>query len=446
MTAPSSGLRRTLGRGDIVLSVISNVIGSGIFLVPAETLRAAGGSTGAALMVWALGGVLCLLGALTYAELGSCNPEAGGIYCYVRDAFGRLPAFLYGWVLFLIIGPATVAALAVASVAYLGQLVSVGTFGARAISVGMILVIGAINVAGARKSADVQNASALLKGGSLVVLSIVLISLGRWSAISTVSGAPPPALFGGVGAAMVGVLWAYEGWQWVTFSAGETREPRRTFPFGLVVGTGVLILLYMLVNTGYFVALGPAAAQRSTSIAADAVAATLGAGMGKIVAALVVLATFSAAHSSVLTIPRVFYQMARDGLFFRRLAEVHPRVGTPAWAVMATTMLSVIYALSGTFDQLLTAVVFSAWVFYGLGAAAIFVFHRREPRAARPFSVPGYPFTPALFVVASAVVVVNTLFTQLRVSLVGVVVMLLGVPAFHAWRRRTFVTREAQLE
>jgi APA family basic amino acid/polyamine antiporter len=437
VTEGAAGLRRTLTRGDIVFAVIGNVIGSGIFLVPAETLRVAGGSTAAALMVWVLGGALCLLGALTYAELGAANPEAGGIYCHVRDAFGPLPAFLYGWVLFLIIGPATVAALAVASVAYLGQLVNLGSTGGRVLSVAMILAIGAINVAGARESANVQNASAALKAGALVVLAATLIVLGRFGVFETVPGAAPPELLGGVGAAMVGVLWAYEGWQWVTFSAGETQDPRRAFPFGLVVGTAVLIAIYLLVNAGYFMALGPAAAQGSTSIAADAVAATVGPGMGKVIAALVVLATFSAAHSSVLTVPRVFYQMARDGLFFQKLAEVHPRFGTPAWAVLSTTALSVVYALSGTFDQLLTAVVFTAWAFYGLGATAIFVFHRRAPDAHRPFRIPGYPYAPALFVAASAGVVVNTLCTQTAVSAVGLGVLLLGIPAYYAWRRRT---------
>ncbi len=431
-----SELRRTLTRGDIIFAVIGNVIGSGIFLVPAETLRVAGSSTTAALMVWVLGGLLCLLGALTYAELGAANPEAGGIYCYIRDAFGPLPAFLYGWVLFLIIGPATVAALAVASVAYFGQLVTLGPTGGRVASVAMILVIGAINVAGARESANVQNLSAALKAGALVVLSGILIALGRWGVFESVPGAAAPSLFTGVGAAMVGVLWAYEGWQWVTFSAGETRDPQRSFPSGLVIGTAALIALYLFVNVAYFMALGPAVAARSTSIAADAVAATVGSGWSRAVAAMVVLATFSAAHGSVLTVPRVFYQMANDGLFFRRLAEVHPRFGTPAWAVLSTTLLSAVYALSGTFDQLLTAVVFTAWVFYGLGATAIFVFRSRMPDAPRPFRVPGYPVTPALFVGAAVAVVVNTLFSQPMVSAVGLGVLLAGVPAFYTWRRR----------
>lgn len=431
-------LARTLTRRDLVFAVIGNVIGSGIFLIPAETLRSTGGSTRTALLVWVLGGVLCLLGALTYAELGAANPEAGGVYSYIRDAFGPLPAFLYGWVLFLIIGPATVAALAVASVGYLRELVPLGNTGARAAALVMIVVIAAVNVAGARESANVQNASAALKAGALVVLSVVLIALGHAGEHANVAAsadAVPPSLLSGVGAATVGVLWAYEGWQWVTFSAGETRDPQRAFPFGLVLGTAALVALYVLTNVAYFAALGPAAARTSTSIAADAVAATLGPGMGKAVAALVVLATFSAAHSSVLTVPRVFYQMARDGLFFRRLADVHPRFRTPASAILWSTVLSVMFALTGTFDQLLTCVVFTAWVFYGLGALALFVL-RTRPLTGRTFRVPGYPFTPALFVAATGAVVLNTLVTQPVVSGVGLGVLLAGVPAYYAWRRR----------
>lgn len=433
-------LERTLTRRDLVFAVIGNVVGSGIFLAPADTLRAAGGVTGAALLVWLLGGVLCLLGALTYAELGAANPQAGGIYCYIRDAFGPLPAFLYGWVLFLIIGPATVAALAVASANYLRELVPLGGGGVRAAAVTMIVAIAAMNVAGARESANVQNASAAVKTGALVALAAALLALGHFRVLGgapPAGGLPPSSLLTGVGSAMVGVLWAYEGWQWVTFSAGETRDPQRTFPAGLVLGTAGLVGLYLLTNAGYFAALGPAAASRSTSIAAAAVAATLGPGWGKAVAAMVILATFSAAHSSVFTVPRVFYQMARDGLFFRRLAEVHPRFHTPAAAIVWSTVLSVVLALTGTFDQLLASVVFTAWIFYGLGAVAVFVFRRRAPAGIRVFRVPGYPVTPALFVAASALVVANTLAAQPLVSAAGLAVLLAGVPAFYAWRVRT---------
>ncbi len=436
--APVAELERTLTRTDLVFAVLGNVIGSGIFLIPAETLRATGGSTATALAVWVVGGILCLLGALTYAELGAANPEAGGVYCYIRDAFGRLPAFLYGWVLFLVIGPATVAALAVASVAYLQQIVPMGEAASQAVVVLMIFIIGVVNVAGARESANVQNVSAGLKAGALVALSVVLISLGQGDVIGNagpMAGAPMPSLLSGVGAATVGVLWAYEGWQWVTFSAGETRDPQRTFPFGLVVGTSILVAIYVLTNIGYFAALGPVAAQKSDSIAADAVAATLGSGMGKTVAAMVVLATFSAAHSTVLTVPRVFYQMARDGLFFKQLADISPRSHTPATAIIWSTLLSAAFALTGTFNQLLTSVIFSAWLFYGLGAMAIFSSRRRSVSDDTLFRVPGYPFTPVLFVIAAAAVVVNTLFTQPVVSGIGVAVILAGIPAFLMWRR-----------
>jgi o-succinylbenzoate synthase len=437
-------LRRTLSRGDLVFAVMGNVIGSGIFLVPSETLRATGGSTVAALVVWLLGGVLCLLGALSYAELGAADPQAGGIYCYIRDAFSPLPAFLYGWVLFLIIGPASVAALTVAAVAYLRQLVPMGEPAAHGVTVAAIAVITVVNVVGARESANVQNVGAAVKGGALLVLGAVLLVLGRADPFAGAGGAPAgdaPSLLAGLGAGMVGVLWAYEGWQWVTFSAGETRDPQRAFPAGLVIGTAALVGLYVLTNAAFFAALGPTAAGESRSVAVDAVTATLGPGAGKGIAAVVVLATLSAAHSSVLTVPRVFYQMARDGLFFRRLAVVHPRFRTPAAAIGWSAVLSVAFALTGTFEQLLTCVVFTAWIFYGLGALALLVLRRRAPHAPRPFRVPGYPVTPALFVVAAAAVVVNTLATQTAVSLVGLAVLLAGVPAFYAWRGTRSRTR-----
>jgi APA family basic amino acid/polyamine antiporter len=439
-------LRRTLTRADLVFAVIGNVIGSGVFLVPAETLRATGGSTGAALLVWLVGGVLCLLGALSYAELGAASPQAGGIYCYIRDAFSPLPAFLYGWVLFFIIGPATVAALTVASVAYLRQLVPMGELAARGVTVVSVAAITVVNVVGARESANVQNVSAAIKGGALLVLGVLLLALGRFDALGTAGpaqAAGAPSLLAGLGAGMVGVLWAYEGWQWVTFSAGETRDPQRTFPVGLVLGTAVLVGLYVLINVAFFTALGPAAAQASPRIAVDAVTATLGPGAGKGIAAVVVLATLSAAHSSVLTVPRVFYQMARDGLFFRRLAVVHPRFHTPAAAIAWSGLLSVAFALTGTFEQLLTCVVFTAWIFYGLGALALLALRRRAPNASATFRVPGYPLTPALFVAAAGAVVVNTLVTQTAVSLVGLTVLLTGIPAFYVWRRHAVVRAPA---
>ena len=234
---------------------------------------------------------------------------------------------------------------------------------------------------------------------------------------------------------MIGVLWAYEGWQYVTFSAGETRDPQRTFPRGIIAGTAAMIGIYLLANLGYVAALGPIEAARSDRIAAAAVGAQIGPSAGKAIAAVILVSMFSAANGLALTAPRLYYAMARDGVFFRRLAEVHPRFHTPAFAIVAASLWAAVLAASGTFEQLLTYVVFAGWIFYALGAAAIFAYRRRAPDAPRPFRVPGYPLTPALFVAAAAALVLNTLATQPGRAFVGLGMVLLGVPAFVAWRR-----------
>ncbi|MDQ6885701.1 MAG: amino acid permease [Gemmatimonadota bacterium] len=434
----SQTLKRTLGSRDLILIVIGSVIGSGIFIVPAGTLRLTGGHVGPALTVWLVGGVLSLLGALTYAELGAMNPEAGGLYVYIRDAFGPLPAFLYGWTLLLVLGSGTVAALAAASINYLRELVPVGQAAGMAIAVGMIVAIAALNVRSTRESATALNWSTLIKAGGIMVLSLLLVI--RRPADAPGFGQIWPdrldaSTLGGVGIAMIGVLWAYEGWQWVTFSTGETVDPQRIFPRAIVLGTAALVVIYLTANLAYITVLGPAAAAQSTRIAAQSVTTALGVSAGKIVAALILVSMFSAAHSTVLTVPRVFYAMARDGVFIRKLAEVDPRSGTPWVAISACCAVAIALTLSNTFDQLLTYVVFAGWIFYGLAALSIFVYRRRMPDAARPFRVPGYPLTPALFVLAAAAIVGNTLREQPRIAFVGLAIVLSGVPAFYLWKR-----------
>lgn len=430
-------LDRTLGFTDLLLIVIGTVIGSGIFIVPATVLRQTGGALGPALLVWFVAGVLSLLGALTYGELGAAKPDAGGLYAYIRDAFGPLPAFLYGWTTFFVIGAGSVATLAVAFTSYLRQLMPLSPVAAKVVAVVMIAIIAGLNVRGTRQSASVQNLSTGIKAIAIVVMSLALVVVGRGY-----ENAPPmwpsevtPTLLSGIGLAMIGVLWAYEGWQYVTFSAGEARDPQRTFPRAIVTGTAVLIAIYMFANVAYVSALGVDGVQNTDRVAATAVAALFGPTAGKLIAAVILVSMFSAANGLTLTAPRMYYAMARDGLFFSKLGEVHPRFGTPAFAVIAGSIWAAILAASGTFEQLLTYVVFSGWIFYGLGALSIFAFRRREPDAPRPFRVPGYPVTPVLFVAASAAIVLNTLFTQPGRALVGIGVVLTGVPAYLLWRR-----------
>ena len=439
----SRDLERVLSQKDLVLLVVGAVIGSGIFLVPGAVLQAVDGSIGVSLLVWLVAGLLSLLGALTYGELSAADPEAGGIYVYIRDAFGSFLSFLYGWTLLFMISGGAIATLAVAFSSYLNQLVPVSGVAAKLVSILMIIVIMIINVRGTRQSSDVQNITTAIKAGGILVMGLILLFRGNgfqgtaaefWPATFT------PSIFAGVLTAMISVLWAYEGWQYVTFSAGEVKDPQRTFPRGIMLGTLALIFIYCFANIAYVAALGPERVAESRTVAADAVGALMGPTAAKLIAITILISMFSAANSILLTTPRVYYAMARDGVFFRRLAEVHPRFKTPAIAVVVQAIWAMVLAATGTFEQLLTYVVFTGWIFYALGAASVFVLRAKRPDAPRPFRVPGYPITPALFVISSAIIVINTLITQPRLGLVGLAFVLSGAPAFFIWK---FYNRQA---
>ena len=431
-------LARTLRQTDLTLLLVGTVIGSGIFLVPGAVLENSAGHLGLALVVWLAGGVLSLVGALTYGELGAMNPEAGGLYVYIRDAFGRLAAFLYGWTLFFVISSGSLATLAVAFTSYAGQFVDLTPFAARVTTIVVIAVIAAVNIVGTRRSANLQNVTTALKVGALLVMSAVLLAKG--SGLGPALREPWPdvtsgALLASLGTAMIGVLWAYEGWQYVTFSAGEALNPQKTFPRALAVGTAALTGLYLIPNLAYVAALGPEAVMRSDRVASEAVTVLIGPTAGMLVAGAILVSIFSAANGLTLTAPRVYYAMAKDRLFFARLAAVHPRFGTPAFAIAASSAWAMVLAATGTFEQLLTYVVFAGWLFYALGAMSLFVYRRRSPAGPRPFSAPGYPVAPAVFILAALAIVLNTLAVQPERALVGIGIVLLGVPAYFVWRK-----------
>jgi APA family basic amino acid/polyamine antiporter len=432
-------LSRVLGLRDIVLLIIGTVIGSGIFLVPGAVLRPLGNSVALAMSVWITGGVLSLLGALTYGELSAMKPEAGGLYVYIRDCFGPLLAFLFGWTLFFVISAGSVATLAVAFSDYLKEFIPLNAVAAKLVSVLVIAVIAAINVRSTRGSADLQNVTTAIKVGAILLMGGALLFLGKYPALGGGTSLPFSAghYASGFGLAMISVLWAYEGWQYATFSAGETIDPQRSFPLAFLSGSLALIVIYLFANVGYLAALGPQGVALSNRVAATAVSAVIGASAAKLVAFAIMISMFSAANSIVLTAPRVYYAMARDGLFFRRLSVVHPRYGTPAFAVIAAAAWAAILAATGTFEQLLTYVVFIGWIFYALAAASVFVYRKREPDAERPYRVPGYPVTPLVFIVAAIALVANTVITQPRRAAVGLAIVLAGAPAYAIWRRNT---------
>ena len=450
-------LRRTLSLRDLIVIVVGTVIGSGIFLTPGGVVRAAG-SGGMALLAWTVGGILSLLGALTFAELGASRPQSGGMYVYLRDAFGPLLAFLFGWTMFLVIGSGSLATLGAAFPRYVSVFVPLSPAAASIVSLLVIVAVSVLNIRGTRQSADVQGVATAIKAGVLVLLATMLIALsdggveaaaasGAAGATAGAGAADAPArswwpetfsfaTLTGMVTGMVGVLWAYEGWQYVTFSAGETVDPQRTFGRGIVVGTMLLIAIYVFANVGYFAALGIDGVAASDRVASDAATAVVAPWAGRAVAAVILISIFSAANGLTLTLPRLFFAMAQDGLFFARLARVHPRFGTPAAAIVGTALWAGVLVLSGTFEQLLTYVVFMSWLWFALAALAIFAYRRREPDAPRPFRTPGYPVTPVLFVLAALGIVVNTVFAQPTQSLIGLGITVAGVGAFMWWRRK----------
>jgi len=438
-------LVRTLNLRDLLLLFVGSVIGSGIFLTPGLILRQVEGSVGISLLVWFVGGILCLLGALTYAELAAANPEAGGLYCYIRDGFGRVPAFLYGWCLFLVISSGAVAALARAFTQYLAEIIPLSPAGSNFVAVAMIAVLTLVNVWGTRKSSDLQNWTTLIKVGLVVALSAILLVLGQHAReLPAALGASQHgfSLLSSFGLGMMTVLWAYEGWQFCTYSAAEVVNPQRYFPKAFLLGSLILTALYLTAVLAYLVALGPAAATASDAIGATSVAAVLGRRAAGVVALTILVSTFSAANSVMLTAPRVFYAMATDNLFFKKLAEVHPRFQTPAAAVVALGIWSAILACAGKFSELIGGVVFIGWIFYGLGAAAIFPIRRASQGKAIPYRVPGYPWTPFVFVLVAAALVGNAVYlafrdpSQFRNLAVAIVLLLLGLPAYFFWRKR----------
>jgi basic amino acid/polyamine antiporter, APA family len=441
--ANNAQLRKTLGMRDLVLLIVGTVIGSGIFLVPGGVLKPVGYSVPLALFAWLVGGLLSLLGALTYGELSTMKPEAGGLYVYIRDCFGSLPAFLFGWTLFFVISAGSVATLAVAFSTYLGEFFTLTPLTAKLISIGMIATIGLVNVRGVRESANLQNVTTCLKIVAILAIAIALLSLGKAFALHPVHmvSVRSGSLASGFGLSMISVLWAYEGWQYATFSAGEALHPQRDFPLAFLIGSIALIAIYLLVNVAYISALGPQGVASSHRVAAAAISAVISPVAAKIVTLTILISMFSAANSIMMTAPRVYYSMARDGVFFQRLSRIHPRYGTPAFAILAAVLWTSLLAASGTFEQLLTYVVFVGWTFYALAAACVFVYRKREPHAKRPYRVPGYPVTPTIFIAAAIALVINTVASQPGRALIGLGIVLAGTPAYFLWRRNGFAHR-----
>lgn len=479
--------------------VVGAIIGAGIFLNPAIVAQRVG-SGGMILAAWALGGVIALLGALCFAELGGRLPRAGGGYVYLREAYGPLPAFLYGWTQLLVINTGGIAAVAVTFAAYGVNLVGGGEAWIKPVAVAAILLLSAVNAAGVRFGALVQNTFTLLK---LVALALLVVA-GAWVWVRTAGVAPAatgadvgaasgaataaassvlgsgeaqPAPLLAMGTALVAVLFAYGGWQHANNIAEEIRNPVRSLPRALLVGVAVVVTVYVLANVAYLAALGPAGLAGSTAPAADALGRAFG-GVGRILMGIgVVFSTFGILNVFILSAPRIYREMAADGLFFRGVARLNPRTRAPVLGILIQAVWAVTLALSGTYAELLDWVVFGDWIFFGLIAATLFTFRRRDgaggadgardahsdlhgdahgadggpsspsreeacgggapERRGRPdtFRISLHPLVPGLFVLTAAFVVFSSVVSNPRNAMYGALVIGAGVPVFLGWRR-----------
>ncbi|MGH9434191.1 MAG: APC family permease [Terriglobia bacterium] len=428
-------LARIIGFPGSIAIVVGTIIGSGIFLVP-HNMALALNSPGSLLLVWVIGGALALAGALSLGELGAAMPHAGGVYVYLREAFGPLPAFLYGWGLLLVMQSGSIATLAVGFGIYSGAFLPIGPAGQKWVACGLVAFLTGVNILGTRQSTWVQTTFTVAKLAGLAVLTGAAFFYHPASRHPAV----PMALSskGGMGAwgeALVGVLWAYEGWHMLSFTAGEVRNPSRILPRSYLLGTTMVIAAYLLANVAYLKALGMAGLTHYERVAAETMQLIAGPRGAMFVSALILCSIFGATNGTILTGPRVYFAMAEDRLFFRAARKLHPRFGTPALAIAIQGAWSVVLAASGSYEQLYTYVIFCAWIFYGLAVAGLIVLRRRAPQLERPYKVWGYPVLPALFCVAALLVALSTLRERPLESLVGIVVILAGAPVYFALRR-----------
>ncbi len=442
-------LARDLGVSHATAIVIGTVIGSGIFLVPTEMMQALG-SAKWVYLAWLVGGVLSFAGALTYAELGAMKPQASGEYVYLRDAYGPLTGFLGAWTWFLIAKPGSIATLTTGLVRVLGTF-SVFSFLSHdfvrvpfVINYGQLLAIAvtilltAVNYVGVKRAGNFHLVFTVMKVLIIVAIAVIGFSYGtgNWGNFSSSYAGAEGGMAGFV-AALVAALWAYDGWNDLNMVAGEVRNPQRNLPIALIAGVVSVGGLYTLVNVAVQYVLSPAAIAATPRPATDAIAMVLGQVGSGIVSAGMALSIFVALNGTILSGGRVPFVMARDGYFFSALGEAHPRFRTPSVALVVQGVLAILLLLlGGTYRQFFSLTIFSEWLFYMLTASTIFVLRRREPDALRPFRVWGYPVVPALFVLASAVLLYYTFTDNLRNSALGSLVILAGVPVFYGFAHR----------
>ena len=442
-------LVRELGVSQASAIVVGTIIGSGIFLVPSEMMQAVG-SARLVYLAWIVGGLLSLAGAITYAELGAMKPQAGGEYIYIRDAYGPLPAFLYAWTWFVIAKPASIATITTGLVRILETFPVFSFFShpcivhpftityGQLVTIAATILISGLNYIGVRRAGEFQFLFTLLKVA--IILGIVAVGFsyrgGTWANFATEFAGAKGGI-AGFFAALVAALWAYDGWNDLNMVAGEIRNPQRNIPLSLIWGVATVGALYILVNAAVQYVLPAAAMAGSERPASDAVALVLGRAGASLVSAGMAVSMLVTLNGTIMSGARVPFATARDGYFFKAIAEVHPRFHTPSISIIVQCGLAIVLLLlGGSFRQFFSLAIFAEWLFYMIAGSTVFVFRRRDPNAERPYRVWGYPVVPAVFVLVSAALLYYTFTDNLKMSALGCLAILAGVPAFYYFAAR----------
>ena len=452
------GLVRQLGLFDSTMIMVGIIIGSGIFLTTGIMAKSIP-SAGLILLAWIFGGLLTLAGALTYAELGAAMPEAGGQYVYLREAYGPLPGFLFGWMSFFVYMSGGIAALSVAFAEFFGYFfpqlsientvfsTKINLFNStlpytlsagQLVAVAAVVLLSALNYIGLGPGKTIQNILTVAKIGALVAIVVLGFAIGQGQFFNfsfEVPGLSTGSLLIAFGVAMIAVFWSFDGWNNIVFTAGEIKNPQRNIPLALILGTLGVTVLYTLTNFVYLYALPIGEVVGVDRIAEKAASALFGGPMAALISGIVVVSTFSAANGSILVGPRIYYAMARDGLFFKRVAKVSPRFRTPGFAILVQAIWTCLLTLSGTFEQLLTFTMFVAIIFWIAAAASVFTLRKKYPDLPRPYKTWGYPVVPIVFILASSGILLNTLFEKPVESLAGIVITALGIPVYFVWNK-----------
>jgi len=447
-------LRRDMGIWTAVSIVVGTVIGSGIFIVP-KTMILEMGSPYWVFAVWVFGGLLTLAGALTYAELAAMMPEAGGEYVYLKEAYGPFFGFVYGWTQMWVAKSASIATLATGFYLYLANFApglkdvvarvplpigdNWGPLEIRAgqlLAMGLIMGLGCVNWLGVKQGAGLQVTVTVLKVALLAAVVGCGLFLGHAHAANFSTSVAARGGAAGFFAALVAALWAYDGWNNVGMVSGEIRNPQRNLPLSLILGTLVVILIYLSANIAYFAVLPASAVAASDRVAAEMMRRISGSWGAGAVSLAAMISIFAALNGSILTGSRVPYALARDGYFFAPFARVHPQRHVPGFSILALSAWSAVIVLSGRFDQLFTLVIFPSWILYGMAAAAVLVLRKKRPELVRPYRTLGYPVVPIMFVLVAALLLGFTLKNSPRESGLGLILIAAGFPFYRNWSRK----------